>query len=335
MKAVIYERAGEPQSVLKVVEVPMPEPGPHQVVLKMKAMPINPADLATIRGVYRTPQKTPTVPGYEGLGEVVKIGSAVKSLSVGMSVIIVAIKPSGWANGSWQEYFCVDETETLPVPSDLDPMLTPQFFNTILTPWVMTVNELNLGPGQTLLMTAAGSGVSKLIFKIAKLRGFSVIGVVRRPEQVEEIKKLGAAEVICSANEDITKRALAITGLKGVDAVIDAVGGEVSSQCFRALADYGQMMVYGLLELERNSNYDVRKMLFYNLGLRGFWLPGWWTRSSLEVRTQAVNKCFELIRQGILRTSVEKEYSLQDIGLAVQHSERPGNKGRIMLVPEI
>lgn len=333
MKAVYYERAGEPATVLKVIETEIPEPGPDQIVMRMKAMPINPADLATIRGVYRTPQKTPTVPGYEGLGEIVKVGSRVRSLHVGMPAIMVATKPAGWGNGTWQEYLCTYESDILPIPDGIDPKLTSQFFNTILTPWVMTVNELNLGPGQTLLMTAAGSGVGKLVLKIAAVRGFNVIGVVRRPEQVEEIKKLGAMDVICSANEDITKRTLALTGLKGVDAVIDAVGGEVSAQCFRALADWGQMLVYGLLELERNANYDVRKMLFYNLGLRGFWIPAWWDRVDLKVRTHAVNMCFDLIRKGVLVPEVEKEYSLADIGQAVAHAERPGNKGRIMLVP--
>jgi NADPH:quinone reductase-like Zn-dependent oxidoreductase len=333
MKAIYYEKTGEPQSVLKLIDATIPEPEHQQVLLKMKLMPINPMDLATIRGVYRTPQKTPTVPGAEGVGEVIKIGSNVRTLSVGSSVLVLPFKNPGWTNGSWQEYLCLDETEVFPIPADIDPNLTPQFFNSILTAWVLIVNDLNLGPGQSLLMTAAGSSVGKLVLKLAAERKFSVIGVVRRPEQVEEIKKLGATDVICSATEDITKRVFAMTALKGVDAVMDAVGGEVSSQCFRAMNDWGQMIIYGLLELERNSQLDIRKMLFYNLGVRGFWLPGWWLRVDLETRTIAINKCFEMIRRGILIPEVEHTYSLQDINQAVAHAERPGNKGRIMLSP--
>jgi NADPH:quinone reductase len=334
MLAVIYERSGEPKAVLKVHDVPTPKPAPNQVLLRMIAMPINPADLATIRGVYRTPQKTPTVPGYEGLGEIVETGAAVASLSVGQKVIVIACKPAGWSNGTWQEHMVVEEAGVLPIPDGVDLEAVPQFFNTILTPWVMCVNELNLGPGQVVVLTAAGSGVGKLILRLSKVRDFKVIAVVRRPEQVEEIKALGAFAVICSSQEDITKRVMAITDLKGVDAALDSVGGEVSSQCFRALADWGQMLVYGLLDLERNASYDVRKMLFYNLKLKGFWLPGWWSKVPLKERTIAVNKCFELMKEQILIPQVQQYYPISEIEKAVLHSERPGNVGRIMLKPE-
>lgn len=330
MKALIYERPGNPSEVLKVVTVATPILGPKQVLLKMKIMPINPMDLATIRGVYRTPQKTPTIPGYEGLGEVVQVGGQVEILEVGMFVLMIPIKSPGWTNGVWQEFVCVDEAETLPIPQSVNPLETPQFFNTILTAWVLVKRELKLRNNQTLLLTAAGSGVGRLILGLSKLIGFSVIAVVRRADQVEEIKALGAKAVICSATEDISQRTMSITNLKGVDAVIDAVGGEVSAQCFRTLAERGTMIVFGLLDLERNSSFDVRKMLFYNLTVKGFWLPGWWTNNNLPSRIQAVNEAFEMIRTGHMAPKIEKAFSLSEFKLALAESEKAGRTGRIV-----
>jgi NADPH:quinone reductase-like Zn-dependent oxidoreductase len=185
-----------------------------------------------------------------------------------------------------------------------------------------------------LLLTAAGSNVGRMILKLSKLRGFSVIAVVRRPEHVAEIKALGASEVICSTTEDMSKRVMTLTNLKGVDAAIDAVGGEMTTECFKLLSDWGRMVVYGLLDKERNSSLDIRKMLFYNLDITGFWLPGWWFRSDLKTRTQAVNRTLELVQNGSLTPVVEKEYHLSQISEAVAHAERPGNSGRIILVSE-
>jgi NADPH:quinone reductase-like Zn-dependent oxidoreductase len=333
MKAVIYERPGQPEEVLKVIDVPRKTPGPTEVVIRVLAAPIVPADLATIRGVYRTPQKTPTVPGYGCQGEVVEVGSAVTTFKIGDNVLSLPFKKSGWTDGCWQEYLCLEETEFYSVPGHLHVHQTCDFYNTALTAWVMVVEKLNLGAGQTLLLTAAGSNVGRMILGLSKVRGFSVIAVVRRPEQMDEIKSLGAKEVICSTQDDITKKTLSLTGLKGVNAVIDAIGGDISTQCFKALADSGKMIVYGLLDLERNSSFDIRKMLFYNLQLSGFWLPGWWYESDTKTRTAAMNKTFDLIQKSALVPKVEKEYRFQDVVEAVRHAERPGNSGRVILVP--
>jgi trans-2-enoyl-CoA reductase len=92
------------------------------------------------------------------------------------------------------------------------------------------------------------------------------------------------------------------------------------------------MIVFGLLDLQRESQFDVRKMLFYNLSLQGFWIPGWWFSTDLVTRTDAVNKTFDLIRNGNLITPIEKEYTLSEINQAVVHAEKAGNNGRVTLI---
>ncbi|MCB0379090.1 MAG: zinc-dependent alcohol dehydrogenase family protein [Bdellovibrionales bacterium] len=333
MIAVTYERPGEPKDVLNVTELPTPTPNDNQLLLKMIRIPIVPADLATIRGLYRTPQKTPCIPGYGGIGEIVSLGKNVTGYEMGTRVMTLPFKNPGWTDGCWCEYICLEESEVLPIKHGRIYESGFDFFNTPLTAYVMTVDILNLSKGNTVLLTAAGSNVGRMVLSLAKERGFSVIGVVRRPEQVEEILSLGATHVICSSQADITQKAMEYTKLKGVDAVLDSVGGEVSTQCFKALGDWGKMIVYGLLALERNAQFDIRKMLFYNLDVRGFWLPAWWKHTSLQERTEAVNETLNLIEKGVLDVHVEKAYRLEDIKEAVSHAERPGNSGRIVLDP--
>jgi NADPH:quinone reductase-like Zn-dependent oxidoreductase len=259
-----------------------------------------------------------------------KVGANVKSLKPGMSVVKITNSLAEWQDGTWQEYLAVDETCVQILPDDIDHYKITSLMISILPAWVMTVNILNLKPGQTLLMTGAGSAVGRLVLQLAAHRGFSVIGVVRRPEQVEEIKKLGAIDVICSSTEDVTKRALALTKLRGVDAAIDSVGGESATQCFKALADWGKLIIYGMLDMKRDSTFDIRKMLFSNLTVQGFWVTSWWLDSDVQTRSVAVNKCFDLVRKGLLNPPVEKEYKLEEFATAMAHAERPGNRGRIV-----
>ena len=333
MLKVVYQRSGEPSKVLEIANVETPSPAGSQVLVKLAMMPIVPADLATIRGIYRTPQKTPTTPGLEGIGVISATGNKVESFAVGQRVLVLPFKNAGWSNGTWQEYVLLDEYDVFPIPDQAEAHVWAQLFNTILTPWIMLVEDLRLKSGDTLLLTGAGSTVGQVALQISKIKGFSVIGVVRRSEQIQLIKELGARDVICSANEDITQRAMALTNLRGVDAVLDAVGGKVASQCLRALADNGTMYVYGLLDLERDSGIDIRKILFYNLSLRGFWLPGWWHRTATDERIRIINTVAGLVAQGHLTAVIDSKFRLSEVKAAVEKAEQPGNNGRVFLIP--
>ncbi len=331
MIAITYQRPGEPSEVLQATEVPTPTPSENQILVKMIRMPIVPADLATIRGVYRTPQKTPCIPGYGGVGEIIQVGSKMMDYQPGTVVFTLPFKNPGWTDGCWCEYVCLEENEFLPVGISKAVEAGFDFFNTPLTAYILVVNMLNLQKGDTLLLTAAGSNVGRMILSLAKVREYSVIAVVRRPEQMQEIMDLGAQHVICSKDTDITQKAMELTKLKGVTAALDSVGGEVATQCFRALGDWGQMVVFGLLALERNASVDIRKMLFYNLRLSGFWLPAWWKNTPVKERTETVNKALHLVEEGIFNVQVEQSYKLTDVASAVAHAERPGNSGRVVL----
>ena len=325
MQSVRFYEFGNPAEVLRVEDVPQPEPGENQVLVRLRARSINPSDLLTVRGLYGSLPKLPATPGLEGMGEVAAVGDEVKNLRTGQRVIPLGVQ------GTWQEYIMAASAQLIPVPDGVSDQTAAQFVVNPLTAWIMTIEELALKPGEWLLQTAAGSTLGRVVLQIARLRGFKTINVVRRREQVEELRTLGADEVICTADEDIVERVKEITGKAGLTKAIDAVGGKTGTAVFQALGRGGVMLVYGLLSMEPMP-VDGGRMIFTTTTIRGFWLSQWLGTAPPE-RQQAVT-C-EMLRSmaaNEIVPPVEAEYSLSDVLAAVEHAERPGRSGKVLLV---
>lgn len=325
MQSVRFRQFGNPAEVLRVEEIERPVPGAGEVLVKMRARPINPSDLLTVRGLYGSLPVPPATPGLEGMGEVAEVGEGVSHLSAGQRVI-----PLGVA-GTWAEFIVAPAERVIPVPDAVSDQTAAQFVVNPLTAWIMTVEELALQPGEWLLQTAAGSTLGRVVLQIAKQRGFKTINVVRRRAQGEELKSLGADACICTDEEKIDERVREITGREGLRKAIDAVGGETGASVVNALGRGGVMLVYGLLS-GRPMPIDGGRMIFNSSTVRGFWL-GEWMRSAPPERQQSVTG-------GMLRAMatqeivppVEAEYPLSEILAAAAHSERPGRSGKVLLV---
>lgn len=325
MQSVRFDEFGNPADVLCVEELPQPEPAANQVLVRLRARPINPSDLLTVRGLYGALPVLPATPGLEGMGEVSAVGEGVTNLRPGQRVIPLGVP------GTWQEYIVAPSAQLIPVPDSISDQTAAQFVVNPLTAWIMTIEELALKPGEWLLQTAAGSTLGRVVLQIARLRGFKTINVVRRREQVEELKALGADECICTADEDIIERVREITGKAGLTKAIDAVGGETGAAVMNALGRGGVMLVYGLLSM-KPMPVDGGRMIFTTSTLRGFWL-GEWLRSAPPERQQAIT--MEMLRSmasNEIVPPVEAEYPLADVLSAVAHAERPGRSGKVLLV---
>ncbi|HEV2912944.1 MAG TPA: zinc-dependent alcohol dehydrogenase family protein [Pyrinomonadaceae bacterium] len=324
MHSVRFYEFGDPAVVLRVEDAPQPEPGANEVLVKMRARPINPSDLLTVRGLYGALPKLPATPGLEGMGEVAAVGDGVKNLGAGQRVIPLGI------SGTWQEYLLAQSAQLIPVPESVSDQTAAQFVVNPLTAWIMTVEELRLQPGEWLLQTAAGSTLGRVVLQIAALRGFKTINVVRRREQVEELKALGADEVICTADEDLVERVREITGRAGITKAIDAVGGETGGAVVSTLSRGGMLLVYGLLSMEPMP-VDSGRMIFTSATIRGFWLSEWF-RTTLPERQQAVTvELLRLMTTNEIVPPVEAEYPLTDVLAAVEHAQRPGRSGKVLL----
>lgn len=324
MLSVKFDRFGKPAEVLRVEEIPTPKPNAGEVLVKLTARSINPSDLLTIEGLYGRLPRLPATPGYEGAGVVAALGEGVTGLSVGQRVIPLGVV------GTWQEYVLASPSMLIPTPETMSDSTAAQFVVNPLTAWIMVVEDLRLQPGEWLLQTAAGSALGKMVIQISRLKGFKTINVVRRPEQVEELKALGADEVICSSTEDIQKRVLEITGGTGVRTAIDAVGGAVGTATANSLAIGGIMLVYGLLSLEPIA-LNSGSMIFKSTTIKGFWLSDWLANANPAKRFEVMQQVLGLMAGGQIAPPVEAEYSLKDIIEAVKHAERSGRHGKIIL----
>ncbi|GAB4356377.1 MAG: zinc-binding dehydrogenase [Gammaproteobacteria bacterium] len=327
MLSVRFEQFGEPADVLRVEEQPKPVPVNGEVLVRMRARPINPSDLLTVRGLYGSLPALPATPGMEGVGLIESLGPGVQNWQIGQRVI-----PLG-TPGTWQEYLVVKAEQLIPVPDPISDAIAAQFVVNPFAAWVMTTEELGLEPGQWLLQTAAGSTLGRIVLQIARVRGFKTINIVRRREQVEELKSLGADEVICTDDEDLVKRVLEITDKQGVPAAIDAVGGQTGADAARALGRHGVMLSYGLLSGEPMP-IDVGQMIFRCSTVRGFWLSDWFRSVPVEKQRAVSAELLGLMAKGEIAPPVEAEYPLKDVIKAVQHAERRGRHGKVLLISD-
>lgn len=325
MLSVRFDRFGEPSEVLHLDERPRPAPGDGEVLVQMRARPIHPSDLLTVRGLYGSLPVLPATPGIEGVGVIETLGPNVQGWQEGQRVI-----PLG-SPGTWQEYLVVKAGQLISVPEKLSDVQAAQFVVNPLTAWVMITEELKLEPGQWLLQTAAGSTLGQVVLQIARLRGFKTINIVRRREQAQELKALGADEVICTAEEDLVDRVRQITAKAGVPAAIDAVGGQTGADAARSLGRHGVMLSYGLLSGEPIS-IDGGRMIFRSLTVRGFWLSNWFRSVPAERRRVVSAELLGLMTRGEIAPPIEAEYPLKDIMQAVQHADRSGKRGKVLLL---
>jgi NADPH2:quinone reductase len=233
--------------------------------------------------------------------------------------------------GTWQEYVVAGAKAMLPVPDSLNNETAAQFVVNPVSAWVMVTEELKVGKGEWLLQTAAGSTLGRVVIQIGKLRGFKTINIVRRREQIDELKDLGADEVVCSTDENIVDRVAQITSKSGVYAAIDAVGGQTGADAARALGRNGVMLSYGGLSPDPLP-LDVGAMIFRTSTVRGFWLTEWF-RSTPSTRQRSVlTELMQLMATNQIVPPVEATYKLDDVIDAVKHAQSSGRQGKVLLV---
>jgi NADPH:quinone reductase-like Zn-dependent oxidoreductase len=329
MKAVVFDRFGAPEEVLQVRDSPVLEPGPGQVRVRMLASPVNPSDLLVIRGQYGRLPALPATPGFEGVGRVEAAGPGLlrwlRGLRPGRRVAV--LNSSG---GNWQEQVIVPARQLIPLPEDIPDEQAAVFFVNPASAVVMTCHVLKVPAGESLLQTAAGSALGRMVIRLGKHYGFKTINVVRRREQVEELHQLGADAVICSADESIPDRVRELTQGTGVRFAIDAVGGATGSAVVQALGYGGRLLVYGTLSGEPLS-VDSRDLMVGQKTVQGFWLSEGMRKQRILAILGLLRSIKNLMREGIVTTEIGATFSLDEIRQAVTQAAQPGRKGKVLL----
>jgi NADPH:quinone reductase len=220
--------------------------------------------------------------------------------------------------------------QVVPVPRELPDDQAATFFVNPASALVMTRYVLKVPPGAWLLQTAAGSALGRMVIRLGRRDGFRTINVVRRREQVEELRRAGADEVICTADESIAERVRAITGGAGVPFALDAVGGATGSEVIKALGPEGRLLFYGTLA-EEPITFDSRVLIVGHKCLEGFWLSGWVRKQGVFTMLGLFRRLRKLLGEGVLTSEVAASYPLEEIKAAVERAAAPGRAGKILL----
>jgi NADPH:quinone reductase-like Zn-dependent oxidoreductase len=327
MKAIRFERFGDPAEVLELKDVPVPEPGRGQLRVRMIASPINPSDLLVIRGEYGRRPQLPATPGFEGVGIVEATGGGLLGkLRRGKRVAVL-----NGQGGNWQQHVVVPARQVVPVPAEIPDEQAASFFVNPASALVMTQHVLKVQQGDWLLQTAAGSALGRMIIRLGKQHGFRTINVVRRREQAEELNALGGDAVVATDTESIEEKARQVTNGDGAKFAIDAVGGETGSAAARALAPGGRMLVYGTLS-EEPLIVHPRTLMAGDQSIAGFWLSNWVRNQGILTMIRLFRQIREMMRDGILTTETGSTFPMEQARAAVQEAAKPGRRGKVLLL---
>ena len=237
MKAVYVERVGPPE-VLIYGELPEPQPGPNDVLIRVRATSLNRLDVFMREGSHGTSILPPQILGRDIAGEVVQVGSAVQGFQPGNRVVA-----SG--SGSYAEYALAPATRTFHLPESCAFDAGGALPTAGLTAYQMLINRARVRPGEDVLVMAAGSGVGSYAVQIAKAVGARVIATAGTDDKLQKAREIGADDVLNHYTEDIVARVRELTAGQGVDVIVEHVGAAVWQACFRSLKDYGRLVTCG------------------------------------------------------------------------------------------
>lgn len=238
MKAVYLTETGAPE-VLQFGELPEPSLGPNEVLIRVRACSLNRLDVFTREGSHGTRITPPHVLGGDVAGEVVQVGEAVEKIQPGAQVIANG-------RGGYAELAVAPSDRVYPLPKGCTFNQGATFPVAGLTAWQMVMNRACVRPGESVFITAAGSGVSTFAIQLCRTLGARVITTASSPEKLEKARALGAEAGIDYTREDILERVRAFTGGEGVDVVLEHVGTPVWDACFEGLKPGGRFVTCGV-----------------------------------------------------------------------------------------
>jgi NADPH2:quinone reductase len=302
-----------------VGDMPVRQPGAGQVLVRMAAAPINPSDIAFIKGGYGNPKDFPLIPGFEGSGTVVAAGSGLfPRYLLGKRVACATNAAFG---GTWAEYVLTTASSCVPLPRGLsfeqgataivNPMTALAFFE-------MAKQEKH----RAIVNTAAAGALGRMILKLGLRQDIPVIHIVRRTEQVDLIRSLGGQHVLNSTDPDFEDRFHILTKQLTASLLLDAVGGELTGQMIKA-------STFGFLSAEP-PKIDTRLLAKEDKQVTGFYLPNWLKRQHPLTSLRLMRKVRKLLASD-LSSQIHKSFPLTEISQALNALKEPATAGKILL----
>src|SRR5881227_2055312 len=322
INAAVYEKHGNPADVLHVESQPWPTPNAGEVIVKMRAVPINPADLNQIEGKYPVRAQLPATPGFEGAGIVAEVDRGVTNVAVGALVIL----PHNI--GTWRDTVAVKADELVVVPAGIKPVHAAMLKINPMTAWRLLHDYVDLARGDWLIQNAANSAAGRAVIQIAHELGYKTVNVVRRSELISELRAEGG-DVVLVDSENLRREVQDAIGGSTVRLGLNAVGGESALRLANCLAPGSTIVTYGAMSLQP-LKIPNGLLIFKNLIFRGIWINKWYDNATAEDRMSAFRTLFEMAGRGLLSSKVEKAYPVSEAKAAVTHAMHSKRSGKII-----
>ena len=323
MRAVEISKPGAPE-VLRVADLPRPAPRPNEIVVKVAAAGVNRPDVLQRMGHYPVPPDASPLPGLEIAGEVAELGAAVKLWQRGDKVCALV------NGGGYAEYCAVPETQALPIPRGLSATEAASLPETCFTVWANVYDRGRLAPGETLLVQGGTSGIGVTAIQMAAATGNRVFATAGSDEKVAACVRLGAEKAFNYKTEDWVAEVRAATGGKGVDVILDMVGGDYVPRELKCLAEEGRLVFIAYLRGPR-SELDIDAVMRKRLTVTGATLRPRSTEFKGTLARHLREKIWPLIEAGRIRPQVYKTFPLADAAAAHRLMESSQHIGKIVL----
>ncbi|MBT9290829.1 NAD(P)H-quinone oxidoreductase [Hyphomicrobiaceae bacterium 22] len=323
MTAIGYEAPGGPE-VLMPVSRPVPAPGPGEILVRLSAAGVNRPDVLQRQGGYPPPKGASDIPGLEIAGEVVAQGHGAGRFGLGAKVVGLV------AGGGYAEYAVVHETNALPVPGGLDPVAAAGIPETFFTVWSNVFDRAGLKPGETFMVHGGTSGIGTTAIQLAKAFGATVIATAGSAAKCQVCRDLGADLAVDYREQDFVTAAKDFTGGRGIDVILDMVGGDYIEKNHEAAAIEGRIVQIAFLKGPK-ATVNFTRLMLKRLVHTGSTLRAREVPFKAAIATALQAKVWPLIEAGTVRVVMDSTFPLAEAAAAHARMETNAHIGKIVL----
>lgn len=325
MRAVEISTPGPPE-VLKPVERPDPAPGVGEVLIRVAAAGVNRPDVLQRKGGYPPPPGASDLPGLEVAGTIEALGAGVSQWRAGDRVCALL------AGGGYATLCAVPAVQCLPIPPAMDFVTAAAIPETFFTVWTNVFDRGRLRAGETALVHGGSSGIGTTAIQLAVARGARVLATAGSDEKCRACERLGAARAINYRTEDFVAVVKEVTGGRGVDLILDIVGGDYIARDLVALAVEGRLVVIGFMGGD-TATLDFRRILGRRLTITGSTLRPRSAAEKGDIAAALRREVWPLLENGTVKPIVYRTFPLEDAAAAHRLMESSEHVGKIVLIP--
>ncbi|GGC72836.1 NAD(P)H-quinone oxidoreductase [Chelatococcus reniformis] len=323
MTAIAIREPGGPE-VLEPRRLPLPVPGPGEILVKVHAAGINRGDMVQRRGFYPPPPGAPDTPGLEIAGDVVAVGEGARAWPIGSRVCALV------GGGGYAEYCLAHESHALPIPAGLSMVEAAGAPETIFTVWTNVFERARLRPGESLLVHGGASGIGTTAIQLAKAFGSPVFVTAGSDAKCAACAELGADAAINYRTQNFVDEVKRLTAGRGVDVILDMVGGDYIERNMAAAALEGRIVWIAFLEGAK-AEVNFTPVMMKRLTLTGSTLRGRSIAEKAALAEVVRERVWPLFEAGRLTCVVDSVFPLAQAAAAHRAMEAGGHTGKLVL----